>query len=90
MTATTQTHVIWRQAPAGHPLPSPCFTEGPPASAPDAPIYAALVRCWRDEGRCLPGERDDEWAQLANRPAWPADWGPGRRVPAARHSFAGR
>ncbi|MBV9025498.1 MAG: hypothetical protein JO362_17290 [Streptomycetaceae bacterium] len=82
MTATTQTCVLWHQAPAGPPPPA--------GSAPDAPIYAALVRCWRDEGRCLPGEHDDEWAQLMNRPAWPADWGSGRSVPAARHSFAGR
>ncbi|MCQ4084982.1 hypothetical protein NGB36_31585 [Streptomyces sp. RB6PN25] len=82
MTATTQTQVIWRPAPAGPP-PSA-------APTPDTPIYTALVRYWRDEGRCLPGERDDEWAQLMSRPAWPADWASGKRVPAARRSLSVR
>lgn len=46
----------------------------PPArfgSADAVPVFAALAREWRSEGRVVPGARDHEWELLVGRPAWP-------------------
>ncbi|WP_037914761.1 hypothetical protein [Actinacidiphila yeochonensis] len=35
--------------------------------APDAPLFAALVRQWQSAGRMVPGQTDHEWAELVGR-----------------------
>ncbi|MEU6992895.1 hypothetical protein ABZ953_19835 [Streptomyces sp. NPDC046465] len=35
------------------------------------PVYQALLRTWREEGRTLPGLPDPEWTRLAERDPWP-------------------
>lgn len=53
----------------------------------EAPIYDALAWGWALCGRCVPGQHDLEWAELAGRPAWPeAD---PRAVPAAAGTAPG-
>lgn len=42
-----------------------------PGAAEAAPVFAALARQWRSEGRAVPGARDHEWEALVGRPAWP-------------------
>ncbi|MEU5687859.1 hypothetical protein [Streptomyces venezuelae] len=37
------------------------------------PIYAALHRKWREQGRTLPGRPDPEWTALVDRDPWPRD-----------------
>ncbi|MFJ2240801.1 hypothetical protein [Streptomyces sp. NPDC087859] len=44
-----------RRAPHADPAPPPHA---------DPPIYAALVREWRADGRTLPGTRDPQWMLL--------------------------
>ncbi|MCP9957970.1 MULTISPECIES: hypothetical protein [Streptomyces] len=41
------------------------------SGAEAAPLFAALARQWRSEGRVVPGARDHEWELLVGRPAWP-------------------
>ncbi|URM90309.1 hypothetical protein LUW75_10280 [Streptomyces sp. MRC013] len=40
-------------------------------AADAVPVFAALARQWRSEGRVVPGARDHEWEVLVGRPAWP-------------------
>ncbi|MFD8411739.1 hypothetical protein ACFV2Q_08245 [Streptomyces sp. NPDC059650] len=46
---------------------------GPPAPAPADPstIYLSLVKRWREAGRTLPGQPDEEWERLISQPCWP-------------------
>ncbi len=55
---------------APHPQAPP--TPRPLPRAPGMPIYAELAERWLGAGRAVPGAYDQEWADLVNRPAWPA------------------
>ncbi|MEU3462684.1 hypothetical protein ABZ721_22420 [Streptomyces sp. NPDC006733] len=33
----------------------------------DVPVYAALADQWRSAGRMVPGQTDEEWAELVGR-----------------------
>ncbi|MFD3838545.1 hypothetical protein ACFWWC_20140 [Streptomyces sp. NPDC058642] len=54
-TVTTGCHDLDDQAPHAGLAPPPHA---------DPPIYAALVREWRADGRTLPGTRDPQWMLL--------------------------
>jgi len=49
----------------------------------EEPIYAGLVAAWHQEGRCVPGHRDDEWTRLTTAPRLVSHRYPGR--PYAQH-----
>ncbi|MFG2341294.1 hypothetical protein [Streptomyces yangpuensis] len=62
------------QYPGGHPGQYPGQYPGPyaTASAADqATIYLSLVQRWREAGRTLPGQPDEEWERLISQPYWP-------------------
>ncbi|MFJ7776186.1 hypothetical protein [Streptomyces yangpuensis] len=66
------------QYPGGHPGPYPGQYPGPyagpyaTASAADqATIYLSVVQRWREAGRTLPGQPDEEWERLISQPYWP-------------------
>ncbi|MFC9584654.1 hypothetical protein ACFVJ8_17725 [Streptomyces yangpuensis] len=62
------------QYPGGHPGPYPGQYAGPyaTASAADpATIYLSVVQRWREAGRTLPGQPDEEWERLISQPCWP-------------------
>ncbi|MFF8383810.1 hypothetical protein ACF053_09205 [Streptomyces kanasensis] len=43
----------------------------PRGASEAAPVFAALAREWRAQGRVVPGARDPEWDVLVRRPVWP-------------------
>ena len=34
------------------------------------PVYALLAEEWKQNGRLVPGERDQEWVELTTRDIW--------------------
>ncbi|WP_046778838.1 hypothetical protein [Streptomyces yangpuensis] len=74
------------QYPGGHPgqypgpypgqhsgqYPGPYAGPYATASAADQPtIYLSVVQRWREAGRTLPGQPDEEWERLISQPYWP-------------------
>ncbi|MFE1825810.1 hypothetical protein [Streptomyces yangpuensis] len=66
------------QYPGGPPGPYPGQYPGQyagpyaTASAADqATIYLSVVQRWREAGRTLPGQPDEEWERLISQPYWP-------------------
>ncbi|WP_228979576.1 hypothetical protein [Streptomyces sp. DH12] len=65
----------WERVPlapqAGHGRAA-ATAAGPHRGGADAvPLFAALAREWRAQGRIVPGARDPEWDVLVRRPVWP-------------------
>ncbi|MFI5685200.1 hypothetical protein [Streptomyces sp. NPDC051636] len=56
-----------RPAAPRHALPRPAH------DLRSTPLYAALVREWRDRGAVLPGVADQEWHRLVSWQAMEAD-----------------
>ncbi|MDT9684875.1 hypothetical protein RND61_22850 [Streptomyces sp. TRM76323] len=61
----------WERVPPAPRPGLPASAAARPGAADASPVFAALAREWRSEGRVVPGARDHEWELLMGRPAWP-------------------